>query len=127
MKSKKLAAQVSVESDPFLFHAKYQIQQHTRISIFKQCISLLQTPDFKNQPLVLIFTDLNIVIKRKKAGQPSYFVQHQKLFLQYFLELSQPFLYLVNKTPISFNGCKRANLRRKKKHILRAKKFNGAG
>ena len=112
--------------DPFLFHAKYQIQEHKRISIFKQCLALLNTAEFKEQPLILIFTGLSLVIKRKKSGQPAHFVYHQKLFLQYFLELSQPFLYLVNKTPISFNGCKKANLRRKKKHILRNRKFNGA-
>ena len=125
MKSKKLLQQNAVEYDPFLFHSKFSIQAHTRISILKQCLSLLSTEVFKTTPLVLVFTDLNLQIKRKKAAKPAKLLQHSQFFLKQFLETPQPVFYLVNKSPVSFNGCKKSNPRRKKKHLVRMRKFNG--
>lgn len=63
---------------------------------------------------IFIFHKFGAIFKKRHQKRRNLLVK-SKIFIRYFERIEQPFLYIIDNSPLTFNGCKTTKIRRKKR------------
>jgi hypothetical protein len=106
----------------FIYSNRFTFQDYTRLDVWDRCLQILQQ-ETVDTPVLIIFNQMSLFYSR--YNQDSIIITYN-YFLNNFAKIVQPVLFIVNKAPIIFNGCKFSKQRRQKKRLVRMSKYRGA-